>query len=255
VSLDDCYSSFINLDSRPDRLAHMQRELERVGIKAVRTRGILPEEYDGDPAKIQVMLNRTPGAIGCWLAQTQIMREAWEKGQSALVMEDDLVFCSDFQERMEIASDFLEIKLSKISEYMPWDVFWLGGTYHVNPPVWHKDDLGRDAERTKHPRIVRTFGAFSTHAYYVRYSAIPGILKLLDGIMERSMGIDWAFIQLQPHLLTYAFAPGCVIQYDNASNIGNGVTVFSKFAELGAHWFADRMEDFDPDVYDWGEAG
>lgn len=245
--LDDVYASFINLDSRPDRLEHMNKELARVGIEAERTRGILPDEYKGDSSRVEVMRNRTPGAIGCWMSQAQVMASAWEAGKHALVMEDDLVFCSDFQERLKIVSEFLSGRV--------WDVFWLGGTYHVNPAVWHLDGLGRDAERTDHPRIMRTYGAFSTHAYIVNLESTEYVLSLLDELMPLSMGIDWAFIQLQPDLQTYAFAPGCVIQFDNQSNIGNGTTYFSKFAELGAHWWADRMEQFDPEAYDWGEAG
>ena len=242
--------SFVNLDHRRDRLVHMEQELARVGISAVRMRGMLPEEtiksHHLDTTRLQVMQNRTPGAIGCHYAQVRIMQEALHQGKHAFVMEDDLIFCSDFKERMDYISRFLEGR--------KWDVIWLGGTFHVNPPWWHKDDLGRDAELTDDPRILRTFGAFSTHAYIVNSSSLEEILRRLEGLVPLSMGIDWAFIQMQPSLQTFAFVPGSIIQMDNQSDIGRGKTVFSGFRRLGPYWFADRMEDFDPMKFDWREA-
>ncbi len=68
------------------------------------------------------------------------------------------------------------------------------------------------------------------------------------------MGIDWAFIQLQPQLYAYAFVPGSVIQYDNKSNIGSGMTIFSNFKKLGPYWFQDELRGFLPDKFNWHEA-
>src|SRR5687767_14689749 len=102
------YASFVNLDHRTDRLNHMVRELERVGIQAVRQRGIPWKECDLNNPKHQVMLNRTPGALGCHLSQVEVMKKAFEIGQNAFVMEDDLVFASDFQERLDYIEKFLE---------------------------------------------------------------------------------------------------------------------------------------------------
>lgn len=254
----EMYSSFINLDTRQDRLILMEHELKRVGIDAVRTQGMRPSEYKGDPYKIQGMVKRnTIGAVGCHFSQTKVMEEALRQNKSAFVMEDDLVFCSDIQKRLDYIEGFLNTH--------EWDVFWLGGTYHINPPHWHPlkhtselqqctCKLGRDAELTDDPRIIRTYGCFSTFAYIVNIDSLPKVLHLLDCVVHESMGIDWLFIRLQPQLKTFAFAPGCVKQYDNKSDIGKGFTYFSGFKKLGAHWFADRMEDFDPLTYDWKEA-
>lgn len=244
--ISDSYASFVNLDHRTDRLERMKASLQKVGIEAVRTRGMLPAEYVGDPAKVQVMRNRTPGAIGCHFSQVNVMRKALWKRSHAFVMEDDLVFCQDFHERMGIMEAFLQGR--------DWDVIWLGAMFHINPPWWHKTGLGRDAERTDHPRILRTYGAFSTHAYIVNRESIQKVLQMLDDIVSKSMGIDWAFIQMQPSLQTFAFVPGMVIQYDNKSDIGNGMTIYSNFKKLGPYWFQDRMEDFDPATFNWAEA-
>lgn len=243
--LEESYSSFVNLDHRVDRFERMIITLARAGISAERTRGMYPNEYEGDPARVRVMMNRTPGAIGCYFSQRKIMEEAHRRNQHAFVMEDDLVFCADFRARMEILSSWLSGR--------PWDVIWMGGTFHVNPPQWHPE-LGRDAELTDHPRILRTYGAFSTHAYIVNRGSLVSVLSELDRLLDTSVGIDWSFIQMQPHLYTYAFVPGCISQYDNWSDIGNGMTIFSNFHRLGPYWWADTMEEFDPESFDWAEA-
>lgn len=245
--LENSYISFVNLDHRNDRLQRMQESLAKLNLSATRTRGMLPSEYQGPPEKIACMLSRPQkGAIGCHFSQVQIMTEALRLGRHAFVMEDDLIFCSDFYRRIAIIDEF-------VSRH-EWDVIWLGGTFHINPPWWHKKDLGLDAEVTDNPRIMRTYGAFSTHAYIVRHSSIERILYQIDELLPLSMGIDWAFIQIQPTLFSYAFVPGCIAQYDNQSDIGQGITYFSGFKKLGPYWFQDNMESFDPTTFDWHEA-
>lgn len=249
--LNNSYISFINLDHRTDRLKKMQVELRRVGLKAVRQKALLPQDYKGDRTKVQVMQKRTPGAIGCHFSQVTVMEKALAANQHAFVMEDDLIFCSDFIERMDHASKFVEDK--------EWDVFWLGGTYHL-APTWHKKghpDLpgcgcnnNKDVEATNDNKIVRTFGCWSTYAYIVNVKSIGKILRLLDEYVHESIGIDWLFIRLQPILKTYAFLPGCIKQHDNKSDIGNGMTYFSHFSKLGDHWWQDRMEHFNYNSYE-----
>lgn len=241
--LEEAYISYLNLDHRVDRRAHMEREMERVGIRAERTPAVTRGPWP--PERVAKMQARTPGAIGCWAGQVAIMEEAIRRGKHAFVMEDDLVFCSDFNERLQTIEGFMLGHR--------WDVFWFGGTFHVNPPVWHKDTLGHDLQRTVHPRIVRTFGCWSTYAYLVNRASIAEIISLLDSDMAQSVGIDDSFIRLEPRLQTFAFVPGCVKQYDGRSDIGDGMTIFSGFSKLGPYWWQDRMEDFDPDSFDWAE--
>jgi len=246
--LNDCYISYLNLDHRTDRKEHIESELTRVGITAERTRGKLPEEFDLTDPKLQVMVRRTPGAIGCHYGQVEIMQKALDLGKHAFVMEDDVVFCSDFQERMKIADEFLKDK--------DWAIFWLGGTYHYPDAWWHKPGhsedlpqcnctLGVDAEPTEDKRFMRTYGAFSTHCYIVNNKYLEQVLEFLEANVHLSMGIDWLMILLQPQLNTYAFVPGIAKQMDNMSDIGHGMTVFSGFSFLGKHWWQDKMEDYE----------
>lgn len=252
-SWDNIHAEFCNLDLRPDRHQHMATELARVGIPVGRRRSFpwkelydtfTPEEKD----KVEVMLKRTPGAIGCHYSQVAVMEEALRQGKHAMVFEDDVVFCDDFPDRLKIIFKFLNQR--------EWDIFWFGGTYHkeghwhvsVEGKHTHPDlqmcncNLNRDWEPTLNPHIVRTYGAFSTHAYFVNKDRIKNLLDKLDRNVYRSMGIDWIMILEQPDLNTFAFDPGCIKQYDGPSNIGAGISYFSGFARLGPHWFAETMK-------------
>lgn len=252
----EAYIGFLNLDHRTDRLTSITDQLKKVGLKGERTRGRLPDEFDLMDRKFQVMKNRTPGAIGCHYGQVEIMEKALAADKHAIVFEDDCIFCNDFQQRMEYIENFLN------TYELDFDIFWLGGTVHINPAWWHTGNnrdlpdskIGKDAECTYDLHILRTYGAFCTYAYIVNKKSIKKVLDLLESVVHESMGIDWAMIKLQPQLKTFMFVPGCVKQMDNQSDIGAGPTIFSGFARLGAHWFQDNMKDFNPLSYEWAEA-
>jgi Glycosyltransferase family 25 (LPS biosynthesis protein) len=251
----DCYVGYLNMDSRTDRLSHINDQLAKLGIPFFRTRGKLPSEFDRNDIRLQVQWNRTPGSIGCMFGQMEIMEKAYKEGKSAMVYEDDCELCSDVKMRLDYLQEFLNKKDT-------WDVAWLGGTVHLNPPHWHigganpdlpTTKLTVDAERTEDARIVKCYGAFCTYAYVVRYESIQLVLAMLRLVMHESMGIDWSFIRLGACLNTYMMLPGMVKQIDNMSNIGNGVTYFSGFLRLGGYVWQDKMEQFDPATFDWGK--
>ena len=255
-SWDKIYSSYCNLDSRPDRNEKMIAEIEKSGIPMVRTRSFpwkeLYDSYDeAEKKRVDGMIRRkTPGALGCHFSQVAIMEEALRQGKHAFVNEDDVRFCEDIQERLKIIFKFLN--------QHEWDIFWFGGTYHKEP-TWHKSvegkhthpemqmcncNLNRDWEETLNPYIVRTFGAFSTHSYLVNKDRLKHILERLDFNVYRSMGIDFIMLLEQPNLNTFAFNTGCCKQFDNRSDIGDGISKFSGFANLGRHWFSETMDKF-----------
>lgn len=254
------YASYCNLDERVDRNEGMIKELARVDLEIpiVRTRSFpwkeLYDSYDDAmKERVNVMFKRTPGAIGCHFSQVAIMEEALRQGRHAWVMEDDVRFCNDMPARLKIIFTYLN--------QHEWDILFFGGTYHIEP-TWHKSVegkhthpdmqvcnclLNRDWEETLHPAINRVYGAFSTHSYLVNKNRIQHVLNLLDTNLPLSMGIDWIMIKEQPNLNCYAFNPGCVIQYDNPSNIGDGISRFSGFRSLGNHWFSKSMDKYIPD--------
>lgn len=256
--IEDMHIGYCNLDIRTDRNERMIKELDRIGLKAERQRSFPWKElYDGydDEMKerVQVMYKRTPGALGCHFSQVEVMKKALAKVVHALVLEDDTEFCDDFFDRLKIIEEFVSTH--------PWDIVWLGGTYHIEPN-WHKSEngrhthlsmqvcnctLNRDWEETDNPHIRRTYGAFSTHAYIVNKDSIQHVLDLLDKSLHLSMGIDWLMLKEQPNLYTYAFNPGCVKQFDSMSNISNGFARQSGFRNLGKHWFSRKMNEYIPD--------
>ncbi len=240
----DCW--YVNLASRPDRNEHAQAQFAKAGVEARRFEGYLPKDWPGLPTKVARMQARTPGAIGCMMSQMHVMRNYQGGDRMVGVFEDDVVFCDDFQKRMDYIAKTMNWE---------WDILWLGATVHINPAVWHVDTIGQDAHRTTDKRILQCFGIWSTYAYFVNGKSVERVLSLLDQNMYRADGIDHCMIKyVEPHLKTYCFVPGCCWQYDNQSNIGNGVTEFSHFRKLGPYVWADRVEDFDPDTFYWGEA-
>lgn len=258
--VENLYASFINLDHRTDRLTHMGGQLERIKLNVVRTRGIPWREIPESPDTM-TMRNRTPGAIGCFMSQLSVMQEALNQGKNAMVMEDDLYFCEDFNERLEY--------IDKWTNTHPWDIVWLGGTFHV-PAFWHKvgqsgmppncsAQLGRDCEITDDERMMRTYGSFCTYAYIVNLKSIQKVMDLLKSTMHKSIGIDYSMIFLSPQLLTFAFVPGCVKQIDNLSDIGTGMTIFSGFSRLNGteensrYWFQEKMNMFDPKTFNFNQ--
>lgn len=261
MNTDLYHISFVNLAYRSDRHHQMIAELEKAQIPAVRFNAIHWKDRTWGP-KYQKMYRRTPGACGCHESQTSIMREALQLDKHAWVMEDDLHFCEDFQRRFDYIEDWMGRN--------EWDVFWLGSSFHI-PAWWHKkghrerelEDCGcnlrRDAETTGDPRIIRTYGAFCTFNYIVNKNSIQKILDLFDVHLHTSIGIDWLFIKLQPKLKCFSFVPGPSRQIDNQSDIGNGMTIWSGFLQLNgtkensSYVFQERMEDFNPQLFQWGE--
>lgn len=265
INTENYYVGFLNMDHRLDRLNHMKEQLGRFNIEAIRHRGRKASEITDVPYhKIATMLKRTEGAVGCHFGQCEIVQSAFDKNKHAVVFEDDVVFCEDFPTRWAYIENWMKENV--------WDIFWLGASFHCNPPYWHKKDgsmdlrsnasagLGYDAKCTNDPRIMRTYGAFATFAYVVNKNSIAHILRLFDENLHRSIGIDWLAILLQPQLNCFCFVPGCVKQMDSQSDIGDGITRWSGFLQLNgtkensSYVYQERMEDFSPELFDWAEA-
>lgn len=238
---------YINLASRNDRREHAEEQFAAQGIKARRFNAFIPSEWDGDPADVQRIKDRTPGAIGCYMSQLAIIKSATEDSVVA-VCEDDVCFAPDMKRRLAHAESALPDD---------WDVFYLGATFHV-PGEWYKDPecaswghRGVDAEPTSDKHIMRVFGQWGTYAYFVNGPKAQKVAGLLEENCHRSYGIDHNFMQLGDKINAYCFVPGMAWQYDNQSNIGDGITEFSGFKKLGPYVWTDSMEDFDPAQFDW----
>jgi GR25 family glycosyltransferase involved in LPS biosynthesis len=271
--IKDSLVAYVNLDHRNDRRQHMLNQFDRfpdIFSYSVRVKGMTPEEWPYKAYQMKAMLARPQkGAIGCYLSQEKIMKQALQQNKHAFVMEDDLIFCSDLEKRLEYIDNWRCCNLGeKIEIERKWDAVWLGATFHIGKPWWDEkrkpeEQLGRDAELTDDPRMIRTYGSFCTYAYIVNRNSIQKVLSLLDEFLPQSIGIDHSMINISQKLHTFAFVPGCVKQMDNLSDQipGSGhITEFSRFSKLNgteensAYWYQDRMENFDPEKFDWKEA-
>lgn len=255
----DYHARYINLPHRTDRLAHMEAQLSRISLKAEPIRGMYPQEYTGDENKVAVMRRRTPGAIGCYESQVRIMREALAFGKTAVVMEDDCVFSNSFDQGFSIIEEWCKNN--------DWDIFYLGSAMHISDkdaPFWHplgpskmnpdvSANLGYDAKRTDHPRIIQTFAAFDTFCYLVNVASIEKVVRMLEEYCPQSIGIDHNMIYWQPRgMKSFAFLPGLVRQMTNQSDIGNGITNWDGFLNLGPFVFQDNIDNFNPDTFNFG---
>lgn len=262
----DLFIAYVNLSHRQDRRELMEAELKRVGIEAERFEAINTKDASWNRYPYQKMFLRTRGAIGCALSQMSIMQKAYDNGKGCMVLEDDLVIATDAIERLDYIEKFINEKEPDV------DLVFLGGTVHCNRSWWHCQphehllqpycncNLQRDMERIEDKHMVRVYGMFSTHAYFIPFEKIPKILGLLNDIMPETIGIDFSLIVHQPNLKCFAFLPGTMKQYNAVSDIGEGVTYFENFSKLNgsiensAYWWQDKMNDFNPETFNWAEA-
>ena len=235
---------YINLDHREDRRAQIEAELSRVNLPARRLSAFTKGDWVGPESSVALM-QPTPNTIGNWMSHTFLIGSGELTGRDVLVLEDDAILCADFQERLKY-----------LAKHLPddWDIVFLGATFHLNPPHWHKDTLGRDVELIGDPHLLRAYGVWSNHGYIVRAKSARKILDLMRGLMPSAKGSDHALIMSQPNLNAYVMVPGAVFQRDSESDIGKGVTVFSGFKNLGPYVYTENLNDFDPTKHDWKEA-
>lgn len=238
---------YINLESRADRKTHAEEQFAVHGITPQRYTGHLPSEWDGDPKDVARMFKRTPGAVGCYMSQLAVIKSCPED-EIVAVCEDDICFSSDLPARLAHA----EVALPE-----DWDVFYLGATFHV-PGEWYKKSecaawrhRNVDAEPTDDKHIMRVYGQWGTYAYFVNGEKVDKVVAALEENCHRSDGIDHNFMILGDKINAYCFVPGMAWQYDNMSNIGKGMTIFSGFKKLGPYVWTNKMEDFDPDTFNW----
>lgn len=239
ISQDKIAWYYINLSHRADRRTHIRQQLDRAGILAQRFEALRKEDYEG-PIENVAQMRSTPNTIGNWLSHTAVIGKG-EPGNIVGLLEDDALICSDFQRRMKYIEENFNL---------PWDIFFLGATFHDDKGVWHPE-LGRDHELTDTRHIIRTYGAFSNQGYLINGKSAARILAMMRQLMPKSKGSDHALIQIQPFLNCYCFVPGMVFQIDGPSDVADGVTVFSNFlTRLGAYAWTDTLEEFDYDSWE-----
>ena len=196
------HAFYINLINRTDRKSYIERELEKVGIKAERFNAI----------KLQ------NGAIGCSMSHLKILQTAKQNGwDHVLICEDDIQFLEPTVFVNQLNS-FLK------NHQTDWDVVLLAGN---NMPPYNKID----------ETCVKVFHCQTTTGYLVKshYFDIlinnykEGIKKLIaEPNKHIFFAIDKYWIQLQQSDKWYLIIPLTVVQKVDYSDIEKRMTNYKK---------------------------
>ena len=210
------FTYYINLESRTDRLAHVQAELAKIGcdtgtrFNAVRT---------------------TNGAVGCTISHIKCLELANEKGHPyVFICEDDICF-SDPDLLVKNTNEFF--KQSKDS----WDVLIIGG--NMVPPYQQVGDF-----------CARISNCQTTTGYIVRQPYYEKLIKNfregLNQLMKnpankREYAIDMYWKQLQQVDRWYIIIPLTVHQLEGYSDIeGRNVDYKTLMMDMNKEWLFKR---------------
>jgi SAM-dependent methyltransferase len=185
----------VNLDRRPDRLAHATSQLARINV----TNPHRFQAFDGSRLRLQSCRPDwvTKGAVGCYLSHLALLKQAQARRQPCVIVEDDLLLSDDFSEQ-------LDLFLAAVPE--SWDVLLLSAGEHCQPPKI----LG--------PNHVRLVGTWGTTMAVLRLPAIDRLLQEADGL---DRPIDDFYIRMMQELEFYAPSRKLVDQnWSLGTNVG-----------------------------------
>jgi hypothetical protein len=154
------------------------------------------EAIDGSAVAVPAEWKQGAGAWGCMLSHRQIVRSAIAAGvESILVLEDDALPVPGFT---RLAAEFLS------NVPTDWDCLMLGGQ-HLLPPI----PIGSG--------IVHCVATHRTHAFAVRHTMMPGLLKFWETVTNDHCDIVLA--ACMQHFKAYAPAPFLIGQHEGYSDI------------------------------------
>ena len=189
------HTLFINLNHRKDRLEHVEKEFEKMGIKGERFNAI----------------KTASGAIGCTLSHIKCLEIAKERDyEQVFICEDDITFTNP---------DLFKQNIEKfcMNEDIMWDVLIIGGN-NVPPYKQYYD------------YAARVFNCQTTTCYIVKQDFYDTMIKnfkegvtnlMRDPTNKRMYAIDIYWKKLQMENFWYMITPPTVTQYENYSDIEN----------------------------------
>jgi len=187
------HAFYINLESRPDRRVHVEKQLSMVGINALRFNAIRMEN----------------GAIGCSMSHLKCLEIALENDwEHVLIVEDDILFLN---------TNVFVTQFNKFMErhHADFDVLLLGG--NNNPPYYRIDDC-----------CVKVTKCFTTTGYLVKNHYFKTMItNIREGISKLSAepnkhymyAIDVYWLNLQTVDRWFLCTPLTVIQREDYSDI------------------------------------
>jgi GR25 family glycosyltransferase involved in LPS biosynthesis len=237
ILLDEIEFKCISLPNRTDRREWVETHLNSFNIpfEFFNAKTSSAQNYDN----LKFLQGIKSPNIGCALSHYELIKN--HNGNKILgIFEDDVLLCEDFLERFT----YIENNFN-----LDWDIFFLSSFYHLNTDNnrWHKSG---DFEFTDTKYIHRVYGSFCTHSYLVNPNSKDKILKLIRENSHKSYAIDHLYILIQPELNCFSFTPGMANQIVSHSDIDNTVKNQNTFEKtVGAHYFANKLSDFDYDKY------
>ena len=181
----------INLESRKDRLIHVEGEFQKINLKCNRFNAIKLKN----------------GAVGCTLSHIKCLEIAIQNDyDQVFICEDDITFLNHNQ--------LIESLTKFKNKIHTWDVLLIGG--NVVKPYTQIDDFC-----LKVTNIQTTTGYVVNKHYYATLidNFKTGLQQLLRTNQKRFYAIDMYWKHLQSKDNWYLLYPLTVTQYENYSDI------------------------------------
>jgi GR25 family glycosyltransferase involved in LPS biosynthesis len=192
----------INIDRRTDRWHNncipQFSKLNLCVERADAVDGDLDEYNLGNPR-----CNQLAGAE----SHTAVIQKCYDENlDSALILEDDVIFCDNIHEKFNAYIDQVP---------SDWDILLFGGNHQHMRYVISEN-------------LHRVFRTYALHAYGVNKKAYNTILDYMNECIsmskdikptDHSLAADWYMSDLQPKLNVYCFNPHIAWQMDDFSDI------------------------------------
>ncbi|WP_333830240.1 glycosyltransferase family 25 protein [Pararhodobacter sp.] len=199
----------INLPERADRRAGLERELRRIGLTLDHPQvtlfpAIRPDSAGGFPGI---------GVRGAYLSHLGVLEALLEKGwERALILEDDVAFCSDFETRFPPAAARLRAG--------PWDMAYGHATFTDLPAPQGLAELPADR-----PLDLLHFVGMRAQTARLAVPFLRAMLARPTGSPEGGpMHVDGAynwFRAAHPGLRVLAACPPLAVQRPSRSDIAS----------------------------------
>ena len=195
------HAFYINLDSRPDREIHVEKQLANIGINAERFKAI----------------KLTNGALGCSISHLKILEMAQKKNwDHVLILEDDIKFLNP-ELFVNQFNNFLKINKT-------FDVVLIAG--NNMPPFTNVDNTC-----VKVTRCQTTTGYLVKNHYFetIIHNYRKGIEKLMKNPEHHKLyALDKYWFHIQEKHNWYLIIPLTVVQRPDYSDIEKRATDYSK---------------------------
>lgn len=219
---------YINSFRRSDRKKRITKQLDALGIKAEKFEAVLfpsrHRDQDYENLEINECHDRLynsgrsgklgKGEIGCAISHREIWKLALKRNeQRILILEDDAVFCNNFNEYFRLFAD----KMKKIE----YDMWYLGSSCHAGTKHDHTTGLFRKLAQIDGYQLWEAEHRWQTHAYIVDIRVLPYLIRSTKTLTNT---IDGMLAKMQEKLKVYAIAddtvnlPTGLITQDNSTS-------------------------------------